>query len=110
MCCLAIPPFNTPLFQAFGTMSSNIITSAEEESCLMLQNLPAHLMLSVQGLLMGIAMEKEKEQEVNMALWGALRSQLEAMQDVVKLLMSTQGSRQHRKGQSVCSLISHSHC
>jgi hypothetical protein len=58
----------------------------------MLQNLLAHLMSSIQGLLTGIAMEKENEWEANVAQWGVLRSQLEAMQGVVELLMSAQGS------------------
>jgi hypothetical protein len=62
---LRYPPFNTPLFQAFAATSSDIIASAEEESCLALQNLPAHLMSSVRGLLTGIAMEKEKEREAD---------------------------------------------
>jgi hypothetical protein len=107
---LRYPPFNTPLFQAFAATSSDIIASAEEESYLALQNLPAHLVSSVRGLLTGIAMEKEKEREANVAQWGTLRSQLEAMQGVVELLVSVQGSRRRRKGRSVRSLTSHRHC
>ena len=66
--------------------SSSVIANAKTQSQLALHNLPANLMMSVHGLLTGIAMEKEQDSEVDLAQWYSIQDQLHALQGIVEML------------------------
>ena len=61
-------PFNTLQFHAFASQSAQQVASAEEASCLAFQNLPQHLIASLQGIVTNLSLEQQAQQAENEAL------------------------------------------
>ncbi|KAN0080020.1 hypothetical protein V8E55_009586 [Tylopilus felleus] len=61
-------PFNTPQFHAFASQSVQQVASAEEASRLAFQNLPWHLIASLQGIVTNLSLEQQAQWVENEAL------------------------------------------
>ncbi|KAF8421336.1 hypothetical protein L210DRAFT_2221116 [Boletus edulis BED1] len=61
-------PFNTPQFRTFANQSVQQVASAEEASRLAFQNLPQHLVVSLQGIVTNLSLEQQAQRAENAAL------------------------------------------
>lgn len=90
-------PFNTPQFHAFASQSVQQVASAEEASHLAFQNLPQHLIASLQGIVINLSLEQQAQQAENEALC------LEVWQHVATQNMLLAQLAQQPKGQRAAS-------
>jgi hypothetical protein len=61
-------PFDTPQFHAFANQSIQQVAGAEEASRLAFQNLPQHLVASLQGIVTNLSLEQQAQRAENEAL------------------------------------------
>ena len=61
-------PFDTPEFRAFASQSVQQVAGAEEASRLAFQNLPRHLVASLQGIVTNLSLEQQVQRAENEAL------------------------------------------
>jgi hypothetical protein len=61
-------PFDTPQFCAFANQSIQQVAGAEEASRLAFQNLPQHLVASLQGIVTNLSLEQQAQRAENEAL------------------------------------------
>ena len=89
-------PFSSPQFHAFASWSVQQVASAEEASRLAFQNLPQHLITSLQGIVTNLSLEQQAQRAENEALRLEVQKHI-AMQNV----LLTELSQRPKKGQRV---------
>jgi len=92
-------PFNTPQFHAFASQSVQQVASAEEASCLAFQNLPRHLIASLQGIVTNLSLEQQAQRVENEALRFEVRQHV-ATQNMLLAELACQSKGQRAVGGS----------
>lgn len=92
-------PFNTPQFHAFASQSVQQVASAEEASRLAFQNLPRHLIASLQGIVTNLSLEQQAQRVENEALRFEVRQHV-ATQNMLLAELACQSKGQRAVGGS----------
>lgn len=80
------PPFNSSAFRKFAATSTAAIDAALEEARLAFQNLPQHLIASMEGALATQNLAFERERHAYQAQMRAMESQMGEMRSLLEVL------------------------
>ncbi|KAG6374908.1 hypothetical protein JVT61DRAFT_3641 [Boletus reticuloceps] len=86
-------PFNTPWFHTFANQSVQQVASVEEASQLAFQNLPQHLIVSLQGIITNLSLEQQAE---NKALCLEVQQHIATQDVLLAQLVAGQRARGQR--------------
>ncbi|KAJ7213565.1 hypothetical protein GGX14DRAFT_393054 [Mycena pura] len=81
-----LPPFNSSAFRNFAATSTAAIDAALEEARLAFQNLPQHLIASMQGALATQNLAFERERHAHQAQMQAMESQMGEMRSLLEVM------------------------
>ncbi|KAJ7269115.1 hypothetical protein C8J57DRAFT_1609308 [Mycena rebaudengoi] len=86
-------PFNSPSFRNFSAASSAAIDAAEEVARLAFQNLPQHLVASLQGAMATQNLGFERERQVYQSQMNAMQSELGELKTLLEIFAGSKSKR-----------------
>jgi hypothetical protein len=89
----ATAPFNSPSFRNFSAASSAAINAAEEVVRLAFQNLPQHLVASLQGAMATQNLGLEREHQVYQSQMNAMQSELGELKTLLEIFAGSKSKR-----------------
>lgn len=93
-------PLNTLSFRSFASKSTDVIAAAEKKAREAFQDLPQHLVRTLQGVLIGHSLDLQRMQDNHSAELAAMRTELVQMKGLVELNAGFK-SRHKKKGNSL---------